>query len=350
MVEQEITAAELVLPELIARMKHVRQLLIVVGLVAVVGVIAVGIILKPPGYWAYVATAILGILLSISELVSRYKDDPSAAILSTPAAVYVITNAAAAIGSLYLIHVFGWNFGVTGSARETTQVLVAGLGSAALFRSSLFNVSVGDQTIGIGPSTILTIILTAADRAVDRQRAVIRAVKVVAFMDGISFNESAEELLAYCVAAMQNVSPSEAKGIENRISDFRNKNNPKNKTVSDTIKSYILGLDLLTLVGDQVLRRAAQQLKAAQSQKLRSSTSHAPEPEAAEVSITQTMKTKVLQTLKDAGGKMLMQELRNAVGLDVSEYSLLEDLENDGQVIIQGEGKDETVRLTGDGG
>src|SRR6266511_3680160 len=134
MVGQEITTAEGILPELIARIKHVRQLLIVIVLVAVTGVIAVGIILKPPDYWAYVATAILGILLSISELVSRYKDDPSAAILSIPAAVYVITNVAAAIGSFYLIHVFGWDFGFTGSARETTQVLVAGLGSAALFR------------------------------------------------------------------------------------------------------------------------------------------------------------------------------------------------------------------------
>ena len=109
--------------------------------IALAALIICGISLRPSGYWPEVIAAIMGVLLAIAELVARYRDDPAAAVFSTPAAVYVLVNAGASAGALYLLHVFNWTFGLTGTPLVVTQVLTAGFGSAALFRSSLLNVA-----------------------------------------------------------------------------------------------------------------------------------------------------------------------------------------------------------------
>jgi uncharacterized membrane protein len=328
-----------------ARNQRVRRRLLAAVLVVVAGVIAIGFSAKPPNYyWLIVISAALGVLLAISELVARYRDDPAAAILSIPAVVYVTANAAAAAAAFYVIHAFGWNFGATGAKRELTQVLAAGLGSAAVFRASLLNVSVGDQIIGVGPSAFLNIILSAADRAVDRQRAVIREARAEEYMQGISFDKSAEELLAYCVAAMQNTSPSEAKAIENRISDLRN---PKNSSISDRIKSRILGFDLLTLVGEQVLKQATGQLKAAHE----ADPARGMPPESSRPPAVPEGESEVLRILAEARAAMPVQRLREAAGLGLEQsVSLLSDLEQRGLVAVEGQAGRETVRLTGPDG
>lgn len=311
------------------RKQRARRLLVVTIMAIATGVIAIGVLRSPDNYWLIVISAVLGVLLAISELVARYRDDPAAAILSIPAVVYVTANAAAGAGALYLIRVFGWSFGTTGAAREVSQVLVAGLGSAALFRASFFNIPAGEQIIAVGPSAILNIILAAADRAVDRQRAVIRAARAAELMNEISFNDSAEELLAYCTAAMQNASPGEAKAIENRISELRGKG------LSDRVKSCILGLELLTLVGDQVLRQITGQLKAAQEE----STS-------ASGLTTAELKARALKALEKAGGVMSLQELRQilAIGLEESVF-LIRNLQEGSVITVEGEPGSESVCL-----
>ncbi|WP_199243187.1 hypothetical protein [Vitiosangium sp. GDMCC 1.1324] len=64
---------------------------------------------------------------------------------------------------------------------------MAGLGSAALFRTALFTVRMGEQDIGIGigPSALLTAILKSVDSPIDRGRALKRLDENV--MKGISF-------------------------------------------------------------------------------------------------------------------------------------------------------------------
>jgi uncharacterized membrane protein len=292
--------------------------------IVVAGIIAYGAAARPSDYWPAAIAALLGGLLAIAELVARYRDDPAGAVLSAPAAVYVVVNAAAAAAALYLLHVFDWTFGTTGTARNVTQVLTAGFGSAALFRSSLFNVATGDQIVGIGPSAILNVILTAADRAVDRQRALIRAESTGLIMGTFSFNKGAEPLLAYCVAAMQNITPGEAKAVENRISELRD---PKNKAMPDVVKSYILGLQLLTLVGDHVLTQAIAHVRDALS----------------------AQEGTLLQILRQAGGAIPLQQLREQAGLELSEISSqLDDLNRRNLIRLEGGAGAEVVKLMDD--
>ena len=125
----------------------------------------------------YVVVTLLGAGVAVGELVTRYRDAPSSTLRSGPALLYTALNAAASLAALALVHVFGWQFGVSSSNPEAvrwTQVLVAGFGAMALFRSSLFIVKVGGQDLGIGPGGVLQSLLAAADRGVDRWRGTQR--------------------------------------------------------------------------------------------------------------------------------------------------------------------------------
>lgn len=109
--------------------------------------------------WA--AAAALGGVVGASELISRYKDDPGAALRSWPAVFYIAINSAASAGALGLIRANGW-LGTSGGWMQ------------AFFRTSLFVVRAGDRDVGVGPSGFLQIYLSAADRSLDRRRAAVR--------------------------------------------------------------------------------------------------------------------------------------------------------------------------------
>src|ERR1035437_2943238 len=93
----------------------------------------------------WVAVALLGGIVGTSELISRYKDDPWAAIRSWPARFHFPVNSAASMGALGLIHANRW----FGPARWT-QFLMAGVSSMAFFRTSLFVVRAGDRDVAVG--------------------------------------------------------------------------------------------------------------------------------------------------------------------------------------------------------
>src|SRR5271156_6030968 len=129
-------------------------------------------------HWA--AVALLGGVVGASELISRYKDDPFAAIKSFPAGFYIAINGIASLGALRLMQANGWF-----ANSPLTQVLMAGISAMAFFRTSLFVVRAGDRDVGIGPSGFLQIFLAAADRAVDRKRAAARSDAVARGMQDI---------------------------------------------------------------------------------------------------------------------------------------------------------------------
>lgn len=206
----------------------------------------------------YVAVFLIGAFVAVGELTSRYKDDPVKAIYSVPAGLYVTVNGLASVGALGLAHVFDWSFGASNDQIRLTQVLVAGFGALALFRTSLFNVTVGNQVIGVGPSVLLNVILTAADRAVDRGRALDRSQTVAEIMQDVSFEKSADSIRLYCSELMQNALPAEKDAVTAMISQLRD---PLNSRVPDQVKSYIFGLSLLGLVGEKVLKDSIVRLR-----------------------------------------------------------------------------------------
>jgi hypothetical protein len=203
-------------------------------------------------YWDYLLVAVLGSVVGIAELVSRYRDAPWRAVRNSAAVWYVTLNALAAVSALALIRVFGLTFGGQGHAQQRTlQVLLAGFGALAFLRTSIFILRVGGRDIGIGPVTVLQVILFATDRDVDRRRAVERARAVTDALRGLSFAEVREALPIYCLTLMQNVPADEKAEVEQQLREITE------LRMEDALKANALGLALMNVVGQKALEAAA---------------------------------------------------------------------------------------------
>jgi uncharacterized protein YjdB len=234
-----------------------------VTMVAVWTAIAIGSLVAALWYPTYVTVCYIGAAVGVGEIVSRYRDAPDRALSTTPALLYILVNAAASIAALYFANAFDTPKYANVHQQTIVRVLLAGFGAMAFFRTSLFIARIGDQDIAIGPVAFLQVILNATDRAVDRERADARAQTVQECMSGVSFDAAQTALPAFCLALMQNLSADEQKALGQAIKDLQG------AQMDAETKAKNLGLVLLNVVGDKVLRSAVNdlgpQIKAARS-------------------------------------------------------------------------------------
>jgi hypothetical protein len=210
----------------------------------------------------WIAVAALGGLVGLGELIARYKDAPFRAVLTLPAFLYVVINVVAAIGALFLIRAFGWEFGIGGQQDQPpseitvriTQVMVAGLGAMALFRSSLFITRIGGQDVGVGPSSFLSIMLKACDDGVDRERAKVRADWVNQIMTGIAYTKARDSLVEVSARLLRNF-PGD------KLTDLRDSATAiGNRPMTERAKALNLGLLIMNEVGLGALKGAVEAL------------------------------------------------------------------------------------------
>jgi hypothetical protein len=240
-----------------------------------------------PG-WDWILVASLGGAVAVGELASRYRDAPIKAILSIPATIYVLLNAAAAVTALLL----GRHFELWRTASETaadaaaetiawSEVLSAGLGAMVLLRSSVFQIRVNGQDVGVGPSSFLHSVIDAADRAVDRLRAQERAWAVARVMEGVSSEKAMRVLPSYISALMQNIKPEEQGAFDEKVKRL------SSGSESEQVKSLILGLLAMNYTGEGVLRAAVTSLAA----EIREATETASDSAAKTVATAREAKT-----------------------------------------------------------
>jgi len=208
------------------------------------------------GYVAqYLAVVLMGAGTGLGELVSRYKDRPTAAIKSKPGLVYLFINAAASATALGLVFTFGWKFGASGDAVIPTRLLIAGFGAMALFRSALFTVRIGNSDVGVGPSTFLSLVLASCDRGVDRLQAEQRAKTTGDLMANVDYEKAKDGLPEVSLALMQNLDPADQTALSVQLQKLEGRDD-----LSNHAKSVTLGLALATMVGSNVLRKAKESL------------------------------------------------------------------------------------------
>lgn len=201
----------------------------------------------------HLSVPVFGIAVGASELVGRYKDAPFLTLWTPSAAFYVAVNGLAALVAYDLILEFQWFADV--AHRQWIQALVAGFGSMAFFRSSLFTIKVGETDVAVGPGIFFQVLLFATDRACDRRRAWRRSSLVTTIMQGISFEQACETLPAFCFELMQNLPSSEAVRVRQAVDGLASSD-----TMTDAEKAFNLGLMLMNVVGSDVLASAVRQL------------------------------------------------------------------------------------------
>lgn len=208
---------------------------------------------------SYFTVFVLGASFGISELISRYRDEPRRALFSWAALLYIIVNALAAVFALNLVRVFGWLSDGEPLQAAYRQVLVSGFGAMALFRSSLFIFRIGGAEINFGPVFVLQIILGVADRAVDRRRGRSRSSDVSLIMKDVSFDKAKELLPIYCLALMQNLSKDEQEALARDVASI-GETNITDPVAANRQKSVLLGLRLLSVIGTDLLEQAVKAL------------------------------------------------------------------------------------------
>ena len=203
------------------------------------------------------AAGLLGALVGVVELVTRYRDAPGAALRTSPALFYVTINALGSVLAWFLIEVYEIvaKAGEMGLSQHVQAVGLAGLGAAAFFRTSLFTLRAGNADISVGPNILIDTLLQATDRSVDRRMAEVRARIVAQIMDGIDFEKAKSSLPTTCFALMQNLGAEEAAQISRGIDALDGR-----KDLDTRSKALVLGLLLLNAVGTEVLSTAVSTL------------------------------------------------------------------------------------------
>jgi hypothetical protein len=204
-----------------------------------------------------VLVIVIGAAAGAIELVGRYRDEPARALLSIGALVYVGVNVLAAVTGLYLLRTVGKSYITETDAlnRSIYEILIAGLGSMTFLRSSIFKLRLNDTEVAIGPAALLDVLLLAADRGVDRRRARNRALEVSEAMANVSFDKAIVTLPPFCFALMQNLGKDAQKAFSDQIKEVQ-----QNPSIDPHVKSLLLGLALMNMVGSNVVRDSTRQL------------------------------------------------------------------------------------------
>ncbi len=204
----------------------------------------------------YLAVAGLSGLVAYGELVSRYRDSPVQLFRFSPTPLYLLVNIAAGVAALAIVT----RNGAAASALPSRldRILLAGFGSIAFFRTALFTARIGGQDVGIGPSAVLSAILTAIDVTIDRDQATQRGTDVRAIMPRVSFGAARIALPSLCFALVERtVSAEEQRAARSAIDNLAA---TPDTEIDLTAKSLILGAFLVRLVGREVLAQAVDML------------------------------------------------------------------------------------------
>jgi hypothetical protein len=193
-------------------------------------------------------------LVGYAELAQRYRDDPARLFAAAPTTIYICVNLAAGIGAFALVRAFGV-FDHAKPHATIYEVLLAGFGAIAFFRSSLFTARVGDANVDIGPSTLLKSLLEASDRMINRSQASDRADDATTIMAGVKFMKARAALPTLCFTIVENVTDEDQKRIAAQINALI-----PGPDLTEEQCSLILGVYLIRLVGPAVLARAKNAL------------------------------------------------------------------------------------------
>lgn len=203
----------------------------------------------------YIAAFILGALAGALELANRYKDAPFKVLLKKAGVMYWTINGLASVLGLYLIIVFELNVldGVDPEAQLVADVLLAGLGSMLVFRSSVLNIkhnSGSGEEMPIGPNLIVLKLLQLIDREVDRERAKDRTNSVIEMCQDLTFNDMNLVISKPSEFVMQNLEVAEWDKVQNITKIV-------GKYVDGTpeeVKAQIIALHIYDLLGEDALK------------------------------------------------------------------------------------------------
>ena len=206
---------------------------------------------------SYAFTAFLfGLLVGLSEILSRYRDEPLLAATTNFGLAYLSLNGVISLAAFGVMQRYSAQIFPAIKDDLFLTSIVSGFGAMAIFRSKLFTFrSTDGKDYPIGPSIVLDTVLKTIDSKIDRRRATERQAEVFDSIDGLKFERVANYIEA-SLSAFQNLSQDDKTEIKSVIDQYRNLPN-----WPDTLKCLGLGFAFLTLAGDENYEQVILNLK-----------------------------------------------------------------------------------------
>lgn len=196
--------------------------------------------------WCF-ATFLFGLLVGLSEILSRYRDEPLRASATNYGLAYLVFNGLISLAAFAILRQYPDKIfpGIQSDLFLTS--IIAGFGAMAVFRSKLFTFrSTDGKDYPIGPAIVLDTVLKTIDAKIDRRRATDRQSKVFDAMFNIhDFNNTANYIEA-SLPSFQNLSQEDKTQIKDVIDQYK-----KTADWPDTLKSLGLGFAFLTIAGEE---------------------------------------------------------------------------------------------------
>lgn len=204
----------------------------------------------------YVGALVIAAAAAAIELAMRYRDDIRRAVLSWPAAFYVLLNGLIGLGAAWLlVNLYADLVQVdeTNTAISPAKLaFIAGFGSLAVLRAGIMKVKIGrGDEVSVGPGFIIERLLALVDRLVDRQMASYRGTVADSLVGQVDFDQHATALVTECLTRLSNISAEEGR----QLTEFANALNGRND-INARQKTRSLLMQLLSVVGERVLRES----------------------------------------------------------------------------------------------
>ncbi len=195
--------------------------------------------------WAF-ATFLFGALVGLSEILSRYRDEPILATVTSSGMSYLALNGTISLVAFAVLRKYPTQIFPALQNDLFLSAVVAGFGAMTVFRSKLFTFKSSDgKEYPIGPSIVLDTVLKMIDSKIDRRRATDRQLKVFNAMFGINDFGNTANYIEASLLSFQNLSQDDKAQVTSVIDQYRSLTR-----WPDTLKSLGLGFAFLTIAGE----------------------------------------------------------------------------------------------------
>jgi hypothetical protein len=208
--------------------------------------------------WSWVALSFLcGTFVGISEVISRYRDEPLRATANRYGVGYALINGVVSVIVYGLLVRYPTAIFPALATDSLMTALVAGFGAMVVLRSKLFIFRTEDgKEYPIGPSIVIETLLRVFDRKIDRLRASERQRRVFEQMKDITDFNAAASYLEASLLSFQNLSQDEKAEIARVIDEYR-----KQTAWPAALRTMAVGFAFLTIAGEENFDQVIANLK-----------------------------------------------------------------------------------------
>jgi hypothetical protein len=214
--------------------------------------------------WAF-ASLFYGGLVGLSEILSRYRDEPVLASTTGAGLVYLLLNGLISLAAFAVLCKYrSALFPNLGNDLFLTS-MVAGFGGMTVFRSKLFTFRSSEgKDYAIGPALVLETVLSTIDQKIDRRRATERQAMIFDEMRDLTDFDHTAQYFEASLNSFQNLTEEDKAKIISVIREYRTSPFP------ERLKIMAMGFAFLNIAGeenfDEVIKNIRQFLESLRTQ------------------------------------------------------------------------------------